>query len=137
MNKQEVFDFCVGKMLDQGDFGMNDVFEPAYHFGDKKCIVGHLIPQEAYFQEMEEHSIDPDCHAPEEYITQTIHNLFKYLGYDDLHFLPDLQNLHDNNVCDKFEDFIADLKTYAIDHDLQWNFDRPEPVIESPELVAV
>jgi hypothetical protein len=88
MNKQELFEFVIDKLIEQGVQSVDEYGDCMYRGVDgAKCAVGHLIKDEFYNEEYENNSC---CH-------EQVEDALMLSGVDREYnnFLTKLQDFHD------------------------------------------
>ena len=121
---QEVFDFAVGKVIEQGAPALSADNFCAYR-GDlgRKCAFGHLIPDSLYESRFEGSSAYAIlCHnVGSRYSSRLAASLEQH---SDL--VVELQQTHDNlsteNLCSFVDNFRQRAETVAKDHGLTFKF---------------
>ena len=118
MNKQEVFNTVWNHLNKQGEAAMLNDHECQYRTPDgKMCAVGCLIPDGVYEPCMEGQTVRSLLEAyPDALASVGIH--FDETSQDDLTFLSELQNAHDHDLCNDFDEWQRQMETIAANHNL-------------------
>jgi len=110
MTVQGVFTLVCNHMLEQNERSLRDGPQGAYYgHGDLRCPVGFLIPEEYYFDELENKPVNhPDV----------ISALPFAVSGELLSILESCQEIHDNEPPDCWLDHLISLS-------VDWDLDAP------------
>ena len=113
-NKQEMFNFAVGKILKQGCKSLNKNGECSYRGdNDTKCIAGFLIADEHYVASIETHGVKGEIVC--DVVSKSLPNMD--LDAKNMTILRDMQNVHDRfNIEDWEKNFKSVAKMHLIDY---------------------
>lgn len=115
MNKQEIFDFVLNHMRNQGSISYDEENSTcAYRNKDgKKCAIGCLIPDDCYMIGIEGESVTTLFQA------NIVDDYPDYFNLDNLEFLQDLQNnLHDDLILLGFDKLEQNARKIAKKYNL-------------------
>lgn len=101
MDKQEIFDFVISKLHEQGKQCVDELGNCRYRGPNgMKCAIGHLIPDDSYREYFESQSVTylPIQKALSKNASHPVYCLDISDNDDNLGFLIDLQDFHDNDV---------------------------------------
>lgn len=123
MNRQQIFDTVVSKLLIQGQNSVDEVVCRYRGPEGRKCAIGHLIPDELYNPDFETRSID--MILEDEKLSK---NLPSWM-FEEKDFLYRLQAMHDDEISEDLvgEEFRTELlaaaEEVAASHNLEWKYE--------------
>ena len=100
-NPQEVFDFVVGKLFEQGGKslmdGNNDLICMYRGEGDRRCALGWLIPDSEYVPDMEKRVLDAYTGQLSNFDSATTLSVKSFRVTHNVHLIRALQMAHDES----------------------------------------
>jgi hypothetical protein len=124
--KQEIFDFIVGKLIEQGSPSIDKGISCLYRGPNGlKCAIGHIMPDESHSLGLEGKSVDGVANHLKLIIREDVHKQLRG-------FLSELQCIHDScsnhqqtiNGCKWSKLFFGRLVGLAKKYDLTYKFEE-------------
>ena len=116
--RQEIFDYVIRRLLEQGKRSMNGG-ACKYRAGDDRCAIGWIIPDDLYLEEMD----NPETAWGVETMFRRDIPAVVTLGLGLAEAMQDAHDIAGDHIPGLFQTtLLENMQEVALSHNLAWNF---------------